>query len=234
MKKVFVSILVMSILVFSYSAVADVYEKEILFRGVEWGASFDQVIKKLPDGVKTYDLKEKEYWYPVESSMFDENVWDQAYNGVIGCYTYGKPSTMKNVKVAGYAVDELYLYFIYKTGANGLLTKDKKHTSFYYAYYKLEPKDPEAAFIDLEKKLTSLYGDVDLEQSKSPYISYTQREWYGANNTVVSLVKEDYPSGSHYIYIKYGTLNGDMMMKFAYKALILEETKNAESNTDGL
>ena len=215
-------------------AVEEVAESEILFRGIPWGASFNEVLKAFPEGAKIRDPQIKDYWYLTDDMLYDESAWSDKYTGEMGCYSYVQSSTLKEMQVAGYDIEDLYLYFVFVPGDDGLLVKDKEHTALVYAYYKLEPKDPDAAYSDLLTKLTGLYGDVDLHQSKAPYISYEQSLWEGGNGSKVSLVREDYPSGSHYIYIKYGFAGADELMKKAYDALVLEESLNAVSNTDGL
>ncbi len=208
------------------------YEKPILFRNAEWESPYDEVLKVLPDGVKMYGISGLDYWYKIEDRMYSES--GDTYKAELGCYSSASSSSLKDAKVAGYEIAGLYLYFVYLPGEDGILVKDKDHTALIYAYYKLEPKDPDAVYADLVSKLTSLYGDVDLHQEKDPYISYEQNLWYGAEGTMVSLVREDYPSGNHYIYIKYGFSGADDLMESAYDAVVLEETLNAASNTDGL
>ena len=233
MKKGVALAVALVLMLISSIGLADVYDKPILFRNTEWGSSYAEVQASLPEGVRMYSLSEREYWHPIEDTMFDESSWDY-YKAELGCYAYSQSSSMKSVKVAGYEVSSIYLFFVYEVGSNGLLIKDDAHTSFIYAYYKLEPKDPDAVYADLITKLTSLYGDVDVHQKKTPYISYELNLWYGADGTMVSIVREDYPSGSHYIYIKYGTKSADDLIKAAYDAVVLEESLNAASNTDGL
>lgn len=233
MKKLFSVFVVITMLFTCYSACADTYESPILFRGIQWGSTVSEASSGLPEGVRMYATRINEYWYPMASTMFDESV-NEYFKAELGCYEYARSTTLENVKVAGYNIAGLYLYYVYVPGENGLLIKDNANTALAYAYYKLEPKDPEAVYADLVKKLTSLYGDVDEHQKKSPYIVYEQNLWHGADGTMVSLVKEDYPSGSHYIYIKYGYSGADELIAKAYDAIVLEEMLNAASNTDGL
>ncbi len=234
MKKIaYLLFVVVMLLHCGFAFAEDIYENEICFRGVAWGASYDETLKAMPDEIKFYGLQDREYWYTNEVNMFDEGINDY-YKGHLGCYTYTMTSSLKDLKVAGYEIENLSLYFCYLTGEDGLLIKDEEHTALVFAYYKLEPKDHEAVYEDLITKLTSLYGDVDVTRHDSSYISHTQNMWYGADETMVSVVKEDYPTGSHYIYIKYGFSGADDLIKAAYEAAVLEETRNAASNTDGL
>ncbi len=233
MKKLFVSMLIVIMLILGFNIVwADEYEKPILFRGIEWGSKYGDALKALPEGVRMYGLQDREYWYSVDEQLFDESKWK--YKGILGCYTYAMSSSLEGAKVAGYQIDQLYLYFTYLPDDNGLLVKDENHTALVYGMYKLEPKDVETVYSDLITKLTSLYGDVDVSQTKSPYISYTQNAWKGADGTIVSLVKEDYPSGPHYIWIRYSFEGANTLIDNAYEALVLEESINSASDTDGL
>ena len=207
------------------------HEEPILFRGIKWGATREEAAKALPAGLVMTETKTSEYWYSTSNMMFDESFNDY-YKGELGCYEYTRSSNA--VQVAGYEVKDIYLYYAYHTGEDGLLIKDDEHTSLLYAYYKIEPKDPAAAYNDLIGKLTSLYGDVDFRQRSDSVITYTQNLWYGADGTMVSLVKADYSTGSHYIYIKYGFSGADDLLNAAYDAVVLEERLNAASNVDGL
>ena len=167
MKRILASLFAL-IMVFTTSiCFADTYENPILFRNAKWGSSYSEVLTVLPADVKMYSPKISEYWRLSGDMMFDEGSWDY-FKAELGCYSYSQSSSMKNVKVAGYDVDTIYLYFLYDNGSDGLLVKDEAHTSLIYAYYKLEPKDPDTVYADLVAKLTSLYGDVDLHQKKSP------------------------------------------------------------------
>ncbi len=234
MKKI-VSLIIAVILLLSCSALAEEEtSKPILFRGVEWGSTNKDVIKVLPAGVKMRDLRTMEYWYPMSDMMYDENGWANQFKAEIGCYCYAQSSSLKGVKVAGYDVEDLYLYYIYTPDKNGKLIKDEAHTAFIYGYYKIEPKDPDAVFDDLANKLSALYGDIDEEQSNSSLIDDKMYLWYGAEGTMVSLFRQDYSSGSHYIYIKYGFSGGDDLMEAAYEAAVREESESAASNFDGL
>ena len=235
MKKVFTMLCVLALLLMCFGALAaDEHPEPVLFRGVAWGATYSEVAKVLPKGVKMRDLQIREYYYPMADMMYDESGWGNQIKAEIGCYTYATSSSLKGVKVAGYDVADLCLYFIFKPDENGKIIKDEKHTAFYYGYYKLEPKDPDAVYNDLISKLTKLYGDVDDQKSSTSIISDNMSLWNGANGTMVSVYKQDYSSGSHYIYIKYGFSGGDDLMQEAYAAVVREESEAAVSDMDGL
>lgn len=233
MKKVVTLVLALIMVLASTSALAQ-YDKPILFRGVEWGVTHNEAVKSLPAELNWWALDVSSSVYPVEHALYDEG--RDYFNGEVGGYVSPRSSSIgkANLTVAGYAVDDVTLRYAFIPNADGTLSKSSDTAKLYYAYYKLDPKDPDAAYADLTTKLTTLYGDPDRSFTKSPYISYEYTIWYGADDTVLCLEREDYPSGSHYIYIKYATLKGNEWLSTAYDALVYEETKNAGSNLDGL
>lgn len=228
-----ISILIILAMVFCISSsIAEQNDTSILFRGVEWGSTFEEFKTGLPEGVKMSDLRTNEYWNTMESNMFTGN--GHSTKGDLGAYAYAFSNTLDEVKVAGYAISDLYAYFIYRTDDNGLLVRDDAHTALIYAYYEIEPKDPDAVYSDLLEKLSSVYGNIT-ETNKEDKSTYSEQNiWRGADGTMVSAVRIDYSSGNHVIFIKYGFTGGDDLIAAAYEAAILEETKNAGSSTEGL
>ena len=203
----------------------------ISFRGIEWGTPATELESKLSE-VKLYSWDDVDSPKSVANFLFDGD--DIYYDGEVNCRNYARPSSLKDLKVAGYAVEELYVYCAYVPGADGLLTGDLKDTAFIEAYYELDTKDPDLAYDDLLDKLTGLYGEVFYSNTRSPYISYTYNVWKAADDSMVCLEKRIYPSSGTDIYVKYAAGNADELMSSAYKALVLQETKDAASNTDGL
>ena len=204
----------------------------ITFRGIEWGTPVGDISDKIPDGVKFFNPDLVSQLVSAKNFLYDGN--NDYYKGPVAYSVSARSSSLKNMKVAGYEVSGMYMYFAIVPGADGLPTENVSDSALVMAYYKIEPKDPDAAYEDLCTKLTGLYGDADYSYEKSPYITYKYTVWYGSDGSAVSLVKEDYPSGSHYIYIKYAAANADEVLKKAYDALVLKESKEAASNVDGL
>ena len=219
---------------FSYAMADEEHSEPILFRGASWGSNYSDVQIVLPDGVKMRDLDIREYWYPMMDMMYDGSGYGNQVKAEIGCYAYARTSSLKGIKVAGYEIEQIYLYFVFVPDETGKLVKDPAHTAFISGQYKIEPKDPDAVFDDLVTKLSSLYGDVDVEESSEGIIDRKMALWKGADGTMVSIFKQDYSSGTHEIYIKYGTLDGDRLIDEAYAAAVKEENEGAASNTDGL
>lgn len=210
----------------------EAYTEEIRFRDIEWGTSLDQARTFLPEGISLYPPREDSA-FSVEKAMYDEG--DGYYNGHVCCFVTADSSSLDGFQVAGYDVAGLHMRFAFLPDEiNGMLNKNEKNTALYYAYYELNPKDPDAVYQDLLNKLTSLYGDVDITKSSGYSIKSTYNTWFGANRTLVTLQKDDYSSGSHVIYIKYSFLDGNKLLQKAHDALVLEESQKASSNVDGL
>ncbi len=134
---------------------SSVYEKPILFRGVEWGSPYAEVKKALPNGLELYMRDRDDIWYPIEELMFHRV--NRLSKAILGCETVATSDSAAAVQIAGSELDDLRLYFVYKTNDEGLLVKDSDHTSLIFAEYTLRPKGIDVAYSDLISKLTSLY-----------------------------------------------------------------------------
>ncbi len=233
MKKL-LAILIVCLLTFS--AIFPVFAEEtslkpILFRGIEWGSSYSDVLAALPAEIKFYDLQTDSN-RTVSNYMLDES--EGYFDGHVVGYTYARSSSLDGIKVAGYELAGLRLRFAWVPGNDGLLVEDNIHTAFFFAEYEISPKDLDAAYADLTAKLTSLYGEPAATKTDGYIIDETYTVWYGGNNTMLVLLSKKYSSGSKEILIRYGTTDGDEWLQEAYEALILKETLDAASNVEGL
>lgn len=234
MKKVVCLIMALcfAVLCTAFALAEDAKEVKITFRGIDWGIPVTEIEAKMPDGVKLYNYDIVDGLNSVDNFLYDGD--SEYYKGAVGYSVHARPSSLENLKVAGYEVGSMYMYFAIIPGSDGMPTNDAKDTAFIEAYYKIEPKDADSAYEDLLIKLSGLYGEVSYSYEKSPYISYKYNIWQGSDGSRVCLEKEDYPSGSHYIYIKYAAGNAGELLSNAYQALVLEESAGAASNVDGL
>lgn len=233
MKKVS-SILVVCLLMFLsvYSVSAEeVTLSPILFRGIEWGTSYSEVLTKLPTEMKFYDLKSDSN-YTISNSMLGES--KDYFDGHVVGYTYARSSSLEGIKVAGQELSGLRLRFAWVPGDDGLIVEDNDHTALFFAEYEIAPKDLDSAYADLTMKLSSLYGKPTATKTDGYIIDETYTVWYGGNKTMLVLLSKKYSSGSKEILIRYGTTEGDEWLQKAYDALILKETLEAASNVDGL
>lgn len=203
----------------------------ILFRDIEWGVSLPEALEGMPEGVKFFNI-EPGTSLTVYGEMFD--TYNFYLDGDIIGYVSAMSSSLEGIKIAGYELSGIIMRFAFVPNEDGLLIQDDQHTKLYFAQYKLCPKDLDAAYTDLTEKLSALYGEPDSVTSENYLVDKNYTAWEGADNTMLVLYSEVYPSGSKGIEIRYGTLDGDEWMQQANDALIKQESIEAVSNIDGL
>lgn len=235
MKKLsFVLALVLVLLGCVPAFASDVYSEPITFRGIPWASTLQEVRDGL-DGADIHPSMDFNFWCPMIDHLYQTaQMSDNYVKGEVGFLIIASNSAFGNLKVAGYEPSVINLWFVYTADETGALAKNAAHSAFYSADYEIDPADPEFAYNDLTEKLTSLYGDIDFERQEKSIINYTQRVWYGADGTMVSLTKEDYNSGSCYIHIGYGAESGFDLVKDAVAASKVAERNSVGSSTDGL
>jgi hypothetical protein len=232
MKKIIVLMIMCFMFLTTNLVVAEtVAETPILFRSNQWGATLPTVLKSFPSEVRFYDIN-ADSSYVVEEMLLGEG--SQYFDGHVCGYVSARSSSLDNMTVAGYEVTGILMRFAWVPDENHLIVEDNDHTALYYAEYTISPKDPAAVLADLKTKLSSIYGDVDATKSDGIIIKDDYSIWYGGDNTLIALVGRDYGSGSYKIEIRYGTIKGNEMLQTAFDALILQETLNVASDTDGL
>ena len=156
-------------------------------------------------------------------------------------------STSVSLKVAGYDVSDIYLYFAVVPNIEDQIDFDIKNTSLYMACYKILPEEYEIAVEDLLGKLSGIYGNastVDLGDGCSSMLNHYYK-WKGDNSTFVYLTGARGAFDS-VIKIYYGTTQGDSLVRIAEgkqksaERKRLKEEKDAElerlkkEGTDGL
>ena len=246
MKKWFVSTIVICIIV-NCSSVSAKSDKEILFRDIPWGSSYEEVKKVMGE----YEFREKgredtETDY-VEQLLTD--IYPQGFNsdvftneGGYGAYAY----TKDKIDVAGYTSESTCFLFSRNANEDGTITWDNmENLSLYGAYYRIEPVSLESATEDLMEKLSSLYGEPDKYIDDSLEYGYSEDYiyyWYGADDTVVSLASHSYGDEAKpytYIHISYATYKGDEWLHTADDLITqMKQADEAKSygtgNTNGL
>lgn len=214
------------------------FADEITFRKVPWFSDYDTTMAALSDMDVSWKKPEKKLGILIADEVItslDKAEMDYPCICYVGC---NKRNT--SVKVAGYDVEEVSLYFAYTPDKNGSIEYDTDNTSFYMACYKISTDESgyAASIRDLKKKLSDLYGtpkEVDMSSDcNSTTKDYYQ--WKGENNTFAYINGEpndvwDY----YYIRIWYGTASGDSLVKKAEK---IQEDGNSkklqEGGSDGL
>ncbi len=231
MKKL--SRLLLSLLIcilFAAPALAET-EKEILFRGMEWGGPYGKHIEAFPPDISFVKEESNNEYKPTEL-LKDYSGNLQSYkNENLGFYISCKNGTLE---VAGFPVESVILSYIYKTDENGLLIRDVENACFTDAMYYIDIEHDKLAFEDITEKLTTLYGEPDYEYTYNIIQFYDFKVWYGANGTMVGL---QYYSGimdTSDLTIRYTFKGADNLVEEAHQAVLLEEKQRVESNFEGL
>ncbi len=221
--------LVICILCYSFSFAED---KEILFRGVEWGIPYEETLKAFDKNFPLIESEPSDFWrIPTETLKTKDYRYYREY---LGTSVGSSVKYYESFEVAGYPVHNVNMYYVYLPGEDGILVRDHEHTAFIKGHYELQPKDYYTAFEDLTDKMNTLYGDMDYENKEGKYIYNTFRVWNGKNGTMVGLELEEYSASRKYLYIHYTFQGADELIEQAHQAVLLEERINAESNYDGL
>ena len=194
------------------AAAEDIYEKPILFRGIQWGETYDNFIQIFPEG------KEKWNFYPYKSGvncLFLDKCEDGSQYNELGFGMTNRIGEFPENDVAGYSMNYIKSYFLYEPDENGMLVRDHEHGRFCAAFYSLKFNDDEstaAAWDDLTAKLTRLYGDVDETASEKKI-----NVWRGADGTMVVLgVKK---ATNPFIEIRYSFEGMDELIQNAQAAV---------------
>ena len=129
-----------------------VYEKPILFRGIEWGTSYNEL-------VETYPNKNENEWEPggIDAIFYGG---EAAHYGKVGFRI--RSGLPQGVTVAGYDVNDIYLNFVYTPDETGRLAKDKDHAVLCLAEYEFDfgskKESYDAALEDLTNNLLFYMG----------------------------------------------------------------------------
>ena len=234
MKKVALLLAFVFLLISCPAYASDTYENQILFNGITWGCTLDEFVVRY-NNIELYDPDDFSFWCPMVDHLYQTaQLSDYYVKGEVGFNVDPKKRAREEMTVAGYDVYYATFWFVYTADDSGALVKDTAHSAFYSAEYELEPADPSFAYEDLTNKLCSLYGDVDYTRHENGIISYTQRVWYGADGTMVSLTLEEYNSGSVYIHIGYGAEGNFQYVLDALEAAKVAERSSVGSSTSGL
>lgn len=228
-----VVVTLLAVLVFS-SSVA--FADDITFRSVPWKSDYDSTLAALSDTGISWKKPEKKLGVLIADEVLT-SLDDASMNYPDICYV---DSRSVNLKVAGYDIDEVALYFAYTPDANNEITHNTDNTSFYMAMYKISTDETSYPGVirDLKKKLSDIYGtpkEVDMsDDCNSTTKDYYQ--WKGSNGTFVYMNGEPNDVWNYfYVRLWYGTSDGDTMIRQAEKTQ--DEgisTKLKEGGSDGL
>lgn len=229
-------LIILTVLAASLSISTPVFaqtDKEILFRDVPWGASFNDACKLLPEfdfyGNTMEGLNAATTSDVLTGQTYGSYNSRDNYDGAI-CFC-AMPLLSPDIDVAGYPIFNMYLFYTYST-ENGLSLNDD-NTVLYGASYEFEePQDLDSMYTDLVSKLSEVYGEPDdTYDSADPLVKGTYTCWKGASDTVVALQSYDYGDQTS-VHVSYTWLEGDELLKKADEAL-LSNKGDAESEIYG-
>ena len=233
MKKIIGSILVFILLTAVCTAYAQT-DKEITFRGFEWGQTLENLRADIEEKITTKEGKQA-FWrekYLISSPA--QFFIDNACNTIdyIKEYNYKTTEclyTESRIDFAAHPANAAYLMFARTSGVD-------EDSIFYRAMYYLEGWQDDSK--DLQEKLTALYGEPDIAtDSKDQYYHYITFTWNGANNTFCSLRTADWGGSKAKICLTYGTFDGDEWLETADQVLAEQERQKEEAdknNSNGL
>lgn len=221
-------------------------DQEILFRGVPWGENLSEVRKMLKDDL---DLG-----FVINDLTWGRRIVNQAKGIATGHVYYDNQcqylswrlyTDSAGIDVAGYPLARVFLYYACIENESGILTRELDDTAFYMGKYGIHVRDDDNAveiYNDLKNKLSSLYGEPDLEETdKSGLNQIKSVRWNGKNDTMAILALSQGSSDS--IDLSYAWGQGDKLMEYAnkvYEKQLEEEKKNQPTvtvdpeNTNGL
>lgn len=229
MKKVTVFLAAM---VFALMVSVVSFADEISFRNVAWGENISSTIEALSDVPVVWKDPIIGKGIPVENQIKQKTGGEKDFDCI-----FTVESKSSSLKVAGYPVDKVTLYFAAVPNSSGKIDHQSKNTALYMAKYTITPSDLTAAMTDLTTKLSGIYGDVKKTDDSSDCSStYTYVQWSGSNNTTVTLVGEvDDINGHDKVYIYYATDNGNTWMNTAEQLQRQAEIDAmGEAGSDGL
>ena len=258
MKK-FIAIFMSIITIFSFTTFAE-ENKMITFKNIPWGITAENFINQanvsIPEkgfGWWQGDLKiPEDGYYCSISSIYDidcyldcpyEIKWidNDKYNHTPGFYLndYNWYNSKENIKVAGYPVSSIYLYFMKPVNIDGTINHNKNEAIFYMGRYIISDCiDRVEVFDDLTEKLTSLYGPISYEQ----FDGQVARIWKDEFSNCVALIRHDTKyenlNDIEIVYMSGSAMNDMQILDNAlYNETINENNQNRidnADNTDGL
>lgn len=162
------------------------------------------------------------------------------------------PENQNELTVGGYMANGITLYFAYFSFDGVNVVKDDDNALLYAAQYILTPDNTYAAYQDLKRKITDIYGSY-LRESANPEGIFGKSQtnikypdgfmgeeftlWLDdENDSMLVLHYEDYSEDSNLIMkdniqITYAYTKGDYLLKLAME---VEQREESGSSTDGL
>lgn len=196
-------------------------ENQITFRGLNWYEKYVDANKQVDLG-KGYVMDSSRYLYDIDGGYFvtlDDNL-----NIIEGM---GFRVKYNNVEVAGYDA-EPSIYFIYSI-SNGTSVSKMDEAILYMAGYRIGGySNLDSVYLDLEKKLTSIYGKG--ESKKEKYFDEKSTKWNDENGNELSLAL----SGYGYVEILYAAAGHKERLEEIREVRLAEKYKQYKQEEEEL
>lgn len=234
MKRFFIFLVVL--MLFVPAALADT-ETEIVFHGIPWGISVNELADQLRQrniSVSASDIKNDEdmvFWGSQFLSVSDDRFDTTGHK--ISLYYWNDPG---KAKIAGHPVQELELYSHYGI-ADGKISLDANDSKYYLVNIWFDANDEMVVGIydDLLTKLTTLYGNCTESTFKTSSSNYTCATWHGANNSAVILYRSvSDSSGYQFVHLIYGKTDSEQTLREVRRLVIEHEIQSVADDSTGL
>lgn len=209
--------------------------EECLFRGIPWGSDYETVMNALKDiGFR---------WAAPEigdGNLFGYSYRYGAYIGKFGDKGYDVGMTVDGygtLKVAGYPVKQIKLYFACLPNKDGKIDFKKENTFFYRAEYLFAIKGTSWEGEDLLNKLKDVYGyDCEVSEKDDCGEYYTFYDWYIGDETMLEM---GFETDEETVHVFYASKRGDDILHQAYDiqdkdAREAFERESQKNGTEGL
>lgn len=235
MKKFFIFLL--ALMLFVPAVFADT-ENEIVFHGIPWGISVNELADQLKERkipVKSSDIESGEdmaIWTYQFGNSYQYDIESTGHKILINCL--GNPGA---VRIAGYPVNTIELYAHYDI-TDGVLKMDSGNSKYYFSSIWFDVSDEMAVsvYADLSKKLSVLYGTGEEGTSKyGSSTTYSYTVWNGANNTAVCLYRSVSTSSVYqHVNLMYGKADCEQTLREVRRLVIEHEIQSVSDDSTGL
>lgn len=234
MKKFFALALILLLLI--QSALADT-DKEIVFHGIPWGISINELVDQLNQRkitVTSEDIEanaDLDIWTYQFGNSYEYNVDATGYH--IRLNYYSAPGT---VKIAGFPVSSMELFSHYGA-VDEAISYNADDSKYYLSKVTFDVSDEMAVgvYSDLSNKLTVLYKTGTESTTKYGSSTYTYTVWNGSNNTAVCLFRSISTSSDYqFVYLMYGKTDSEQTLREVRRLVIEHEIQSVADDTTGL
>lgn len=212
-------------------------DKEIVFHGIPWGISIDNLVKYLSKrkiDVLNSDIAAEAnmaIWTYQFRNSYEHDIEESGIK--INLSYWGNPGV---VKIAGYPVQQLELYAHYGT-TNGKINFKPANTKYYLTSIQFDVSDEMAVGVyeDLSKKLSALYMTGTENTTKIIDTTYTYTVWHGANDTAVCLYRSVSTNSNYqFVHLMYGKTNCEQTLREVRRLVIEHEIQSVAEDSTGL